>query len=360
MSEKITFQELVEAVSSETGQSDTFTHDFLKDLVQFINVGLEADGKVNLSGFGKFELKRMDEREGYNPQTGERMTIPAHNKIIFKPYKNLRERVNARYGHLKAELIEEEAEKSTGKNTKTPAAKPSEPRSSEKPADEAEKAGYPYDEFTTRRMAKGARWIIAASALLLFSSIAFAGYRLISSNDTPQKKSPVTEGRSEETINKNANHRSAAVPGKKKQEPSSAAPPASAGRHTAQLNLPDKYTVKRGDDLWSLAGDYYRDHKVWPWIYNENDQLITNPDSIYVGQSLHFPVPEGRPGAYTHDDSVSIALAYVETYKIYRDLDRQRAHQYLAAAKKYEQDVLQISDIEPDAKGMSASAAREP
>lgn len=108
MSEKVTFRELIDAIAEETDNSKQFTHDFLKDFVDVINNGLEQDGSVNIAGFGKFGLKKIDEREGFNPQTEEKITIPAHNKIVFKPYKDLRELVNAPYAHLEPELIEAE------------------------------------------------------------------------------------------------------------------------------------------------------------------------------------------------------------------------------------------------------------
>jgi len=108
MSEKVTFRELIDAIAEETENSKQFTHDFLKDFVEVINNGLEQEGNVNIAGFGKFNLKKVDERDGYNPQTEEKITIPAHNKIVFKPYKDLRELVNAPYAHLESELIEPE------------------------------------------------------------------------------------------------------------------------------------------------------------------------------------------------------------------------------------------------------------
>ncbi|MDZ7682001.1 MAG: HU family DNA-binding protein [Fodinibius sp.] len=91
MSEKVTFWELIEAIAEETDHSKQFTHNFIKDFVDVINGGLEQDGSVNIAGFGKFKLRRVDERDGYNPQTEEKITIPAHNKVVFKPYKDLRE-----------------------------------------------------------------------------------------------------------------------------------------------------------------------------------------------------------------------------------------------------------------------------
>ena len=109
MSKKVTFGELIEAIAEETDHSKQFTHDFIKDFVDVIHGGLEKDGKVNIAGFGKFKLKRVDERDGYNPQTEEKITIPAHNKIVFKPYKDFRELVNAPYAHIEPELIDEDS-----------------------------------------------------------------------------------------------------------------------------------------------------------------------------------------------------------------------------------------------------------
>jgi len=108
MSEKVTFKELVDSIAGQTDNTRKFTHEFLKDLVSVINSNLEEDGKVNIAGFGKFELRHMDEREGFNPQSGEKMTIPEHNKVVFKPYKDLRELVNAPYLHLEPKILEED------------------------------------------------------------------------------------------------------------------------------------------------------------------------------------------------------------------------------------------------------------
>ncbi|WP_138430090.1 HU family DNA-binding protein [Fodinibius saliphilus] len=118
MSEKVTFQELIESIAEESDNTKQFTHDFLKDFVDVINNGLEQDGNVSIAGFGKFKLRHVTEREGYNPQTEEKMTIPAHNKVVFKPYKGVRELVNAPYAHLESELIEtDESEDTTTEPT---------------------------------------------------------------------------------------------------------------------------------------------------------------------------------------------------------------------------------------------------
>ena len=53
-----------------------------------------ADGqKVEISGFGKFEVKTRAARTGINPQTKETIEIPACNTPGFKASKNLKDRV---------------------------------------------------------------------------------------------------------------------------------------------------------------------------------------------------------------------------------------------------------------------------
>lgn len=110
MSEKITFSELVEKISAKTENSEQSTNDFIHELAEIIETSLGAGEKISISGFGKFELRWMDERKGRNPQTGEAITIPGQNKVVFKPYKDLRERVNKPFEGLESQVIGDEPE----------------------------------------------------------------------------------------------------------------------------------------------------------------------------------------------------------------------------------------------------------
>lgn len=106
MSEKITFKQLVELISSQAQKSQDSTNSFLHELVQIIETGLRKKGAVSISGFGKFELRWMKERTGINPQTGEEITIPAQNKVVFKPYKSLRDHVNRSYAKMEPQILD--------------------------------------------------------------------------------------------------------------------------------------------------------------------------------------------------------------------------------------------------------------
>lgn len=113
MSKKVTYAEIIEALSSETGFSKTKTEAFSKALIQRVLSELQENGKASITNFGSFKVKDVAERQGKNPQTGDPITIPAHKRVSFTPYKALKEEVNEEYAHLESELIPEEQEEKT-------------------------------------------------------------------------------------------------------------------------------------------------------------------------------------------------------------------------------------------------------
>ena len=50
---------------------------------------MERGERVTLAGFGSFRVVERAEQRGRNPQTGQPITIPAHNVVKFRPGKNL-------------------------------------------------------------------------------------------------------------------------------------------------------------------------------------------------------------------------------------------------------------------------------
>lgn len=85
--------ELVKAMAERTGQSMNASE---KSLNAFISIVEEQVGKgnaVSLVGFGSFASKQRAEREGRNPQSGEKITIPARLVPVFKPGSDLKKAV---------------------------------------------------------------------------------------------------------------------------------------------------------------------------------------------------------------------------------------------------------------------------
>lgn len=60
-----------------------------------ITAALAAGDKVQLIGFGSFEIKERAAREGHNPATGAKITIPASKGIGFSASKALKDEINA-------------------------------------------------------------------------------------------------------------------------------------------------------------------------------------------------------------------------------------------------------------------------
>lgn len=87
--------ELVTAMAKETGVSKKDVEAVLKAFIDVVSEELKNDGKVQLVGFGTFEVTHRAEREGRNPQTGGMMLIPASKAPKFKAGKALKEIVNS-------------------------------------------------------------------------------------------------------------------------------------------------------------------------------------------------------------------------------------------------------------------------
>ena len=56
---------------------------------EIIKHGLKRDGKVVISNFGSFHLKTARPVTRHNPKTGEKVQVPAKQKVRFKPSENI-------------------------------------------------------------------------------------------------------------------------------------------------------------------------------------------------------------------------------------------------------------------------------
>ena len=85
---------LIEIVSEVISRTKKDTEVVLDAVLTAITEALERGDKVDLRGFGTFQVSGKKERQGRNPQTGETITIAARNVASFKPSKELANRVN--------------------------------------------------------------------------------------------------------------------------------------------------------------------------------------------------------------------------------------------------------------------------
>ena len=88
--------ELITAMVEKTGLTKKDTEKALKAFEQVVIEELTAGERVQLVGFGTFDVTRRAERQGRNPKTEERITIPATNAPRFRAGKALKDYVNGR------------------------------------------------------------------------------------------------------------------------------------------------------------------------------------------------------------------------------------------------------------------------
>jgi DNA-binding protein HU-beta len=89
----ITKDALVSAISSSVDLSKKDTEAVIDALTEEISNQIRKGNKVTLTGFGTFRVSDRKSREGINPQTKERITIPAMKVPKFTAGKALKEAV---------------------------------------------------------------------------------------------------------------------------------------------------------------------------------------------------------------------------------------------------------------------------
>ena len=86
--------ELVAAIAEDAGLSKKDAEKALKAFTDAVTAELKKKGKVQLVGFGTFEVAKRAARHGRNPQTGATMKIAASVAPKFKAGKALKDAVN--------------------------------------------------------------------------------------------------------------------------------------------------------------------------------------------------------------------------------------------------------------------------
>ena len=86
--------ELIAAIAENAEFSKKDSEKALKAFIDVVTEQLKKDDKVQLVGFGTFEVSKRAAREGRNPQTGKTMKIAACKAPKFKAGKALKDAIN--------------------------------------------------------------------------------------------------------------------------------------------------------------------------------------------------------------------------------------------------------------------------
>ena len=87
-------QELISVMSERAEISKKDADAALKAFTDVVAEELKKSGKVQIVGFGTFEVTERAERMGRNPKTGEEILIPASKSPKFKAGKTLKTAIN--------------------------------------------------------------------------------------------------------------------------------------------------------------------------------------------------------------------------------------------------------------------------
>ena len=86
--------ELVAAIAAKTGETKKAAEETVNAFVDVVTEALKKGDKVQLVGFGSFEVRKRAARKGRNPQTKQEIKIPASKAPVFKAGKALKNTVN--------------------------------------------------------------------------------------------------------------------------------------------------------------------------------------------------------------------------------------------------------------------------
>jgi DNA-binding protein HU-beta len=86
--------DLVNVVMAETSLPEKDVKAVINATLAAVSNALKEGDKVQLLGFGTFETKEVEAREGRNPKTGEAIKIDAHKKAHFTSAQALKDHIN--------------------------------------------------------------------------------------------------------------------------------------------------------------------------------------------------------------------------------------------------------------------------
>ena len=114
MAEKLSWTELRRLIATRAGVSEKTAAAFLNSFNKGLIEALKEDKQVKINGLGTFKLQAVAARKSVNVKTGEEITIPGYNKIVFTSEAGVKELVEKGAEPVKA------APKGRGKKAKEP------------------------------------------------------------------------------------------------------------------------------------------------------------------------------------------------------------------------------------------------
>ena len=345
MNEKMTLPRLARILAQQTGRSASLCEQLLKRFFAMIAGGLSEGEAVRVKGFGTFKITPVKSRRSVDVTTGEANEIPAHDKIVFIPSKEMAAAVNAPFEMFDSveiademtdsEWIEAESEgediladsiigseilerQKAEEESETPA-ESEEPEETEEPntsetSDEHEAAQVLHAaegsvisekiEERSRHKHKGGFGkglligvlstvavlaIVVLSLLALFKDSVKIDFGAPTEEVEKAETLDAMEGNADAEVN-------AGVPALVEDVPGQVV----AAEDVAPTKPSDSEkvvmdTITKTRYLTTMAKDHYGNYHLWPYIYEANKKILGHPDRIKPGTAVVIP-PLSRYG----------------------------------------------------------------
>ena len=86
--------ELIQALAEKSGISPELARNVVETMIDMMKQQLMDGGRIEIRGFGSFEMREYDGYRGRNPKTGESVEVKPKRTPFFKCGKNLMDLVN--------------------------------------------------------------------------------------------------------------------------------------------------------------------------------------------------------------------------------------------------------------------------
>lgn len=326
MSEILSQKDLVKAVAEKTGLTQEKSKAFIEYFFDSIKKELKNSDSVAIVGFGTFRKKWVEEADGINPSTLEKIKIPAHFKILFKPSANVALLFNKKYENLKPILIErkddensvqiqnsdEEDDDENEAESQDAENKAVEPEKSESKTEVQEEKKSEEDDEKKSGAGKIIAIIVIVLVVLIILIILFA--KGCSSSKSESEKNPQKTEVAKPEVKKNVETKPEPVQQVQKIQEEKPVPTNPVVTKTEPNFTFKDFKVPAGSDYHTIAVQEYKNRHLWPVIYNANKDSSPNPDVLSSGATIK--VPEIKS---VSEDAENIKAAIIAAFNGYKN-----------------------------------------
>lgn len=311
MSTKVTFSQLIEELAEQTNSPQTLSHNFATRLTDLVIDSALESGKASITNLGSFTVVDVAARNGVNPQTGDPIVIPAHQRLSFSPYKALENTVNAPFANLEATIIEEE------------------------------EATAPVFKNPKKETGGNNSILIATFAALVFTfgviGVWFFFFRdnnipeIAHVNPTPLEQPiqtpPVEDLNSVPPLADEVTNQSPIT----EETIDNEIPPETGLVENAPLGT-NSHIVTKGEWFYDIARNTYKIPTFWPLIFEANFSTSEDPDILKPGKMLNIPSIENPQNPTLSDRNKLSAAAKIvsEAYTNAGKIDKAAAYERMA------------------------------